>query len=134
MDTISITTGVKHAMIEHARKLFPIEACGYLGGAGNKVTEIYQMTNMDSSEEHFSFDPKEQFDAMRRARNAGISLIANYHSHPATPARPSLEDIKLAYDPNIAYFIVSLAQDQPDIKAFRISQGKSEPINVLVVD
>ena len=50
-------------------------------------------------------------------------IIANYHSHPSSPARPSDEDIRLAYDRHIVYIIVSLALPKPDIKAFSIEDG-----------
>jgi proteasome lid subunit RPN8/RPN11 len=55
---------------------------------------------------------------MKSARANGQKIIANFHSHPATPARPSEEDIRLAYDPNIVYIIISLAEAEPVIKAF----------------
>jgi proteasome lid subunit RPN8/RPN11 len=65
-------------------------------------------------------DPKAQFQVGREARKDGLEILANYHSHPETPARPSLEDIRLAFDPNISYVIVSLAAEMPDIKSFSI--------------
>jgi len=117
-------------MINQAKDELPDETCGLLGGIGNLVLKQIPMTNTDHSPEHFSFDPAEQFQALRSARNEGLELIANYHSHPSTPSRPSVEDIRLAYDPNILYLIVSLAGEIPVIKAFRIIDGVSteEPI------
>jgi len=38
-----------------------IETCGYLAGIGEEVKEIFPMTNMDQSPEHFTFVPEEQF-------------------------------------------------------------------------
>ena len=66
------------------------------------------MTNIDNEPDHFSFEPKEQFAAVKDARNQGLSLMAVYHSHPETPARPSQEDLRLLKDPNMIYVIVSL--------------------------
>ncbi|PIU47526.1 MAG: hypothetical protein COS94_06795, partial [Candidatus Hydrogenedentes bacterium CG07_land_8_20_14_0_80_42_17] len=56
-----------------------------------------------------------------------------YHSHPATPARPSQEDIKLAFDPSISYVIISLAEKDPVAKSFLIKDGKVdiEPIEII---
>jgi proteasome lid subunit RPN8/RPN11 len=82
------------------------------------------MTNIDHSEEHFSFDPKEQFAAVKYARKNGLKIVGNWHSHPASPSRPSEEDKRLAYDPNILYFILSLAAEQPVLNAFRIVDGE----------
>lgn len=109
-------------IFDQAREETPLEACGYLAGTGDMVQARYPMTNIDQSEEHFSFDPKEQFAAVKQARAAGLSLLAVYHSHPASPARPSEEDIRLAYDPQMLYIIASLQDFY--IKAFRISEGK----------
>jgi proteasome lid subunit RPN8/RPN11 len=82
------------------------------------------MTNIDHSEEHFSFDPKEQFAAIKYARQQGLKIVGNWHSHPASPSRPSEEDKRLAYDPNILYFILSLAEEKPVLNAFRIVEGE----------
>ena len=83
--------------------------------------------------EHFSFEPAEQFATVRQMRAAGVRLRAVYHSHPATPARPSPEDIRLANDPSLSYVIVSLAGLQPDVKSFRIRDGQVavEPLNII---
>ena len=100
----------------------PDEACGYLAGDGDRVVSLIPMTNIDHSAEHFSFDPVEQFDAIKLAREKGYSLIGVYHSHPATPARMSEEDIRLAYDTEIVYLIMSLKDDL--MKAFKINAQK----------
>jgi len=113
-------------LFDHAQTGLPEEVCGYLAGTGREVTRQFRLTNIDHSNEHFSFDPKEQFQVVREARKAGLEILANYHSHPETPARPSQEDIRLAFDPNISYVIVSLAAEIPDVKSFRIKNGEVE--------
>lgn len=101
----------------------PIEACGYLAGSEGRITSYYPLTNIDNREDHFSFDPQEQFVAQKSARREGLKIIGVYHSHPVTPARPSTEDIALAYDPAALYVIVSLMDEKPVIKGFWIRQG-----------
>lgn len=130
---IQIPRQIINSMIAQAENELPNEACGLLVGNENEVIKQFALTNMDHSPEHFSFDPAEQFQTLRSARADGLEIIANYHSHPETPARPSEEDIRLAYDPNIIYIIVSLASELPSIKAFRIVNGKSteEPIDII---
>lgn len=118
-------------IIDHARLGLPEEVCGYLAGIGREVTRQFPLTNIDHSTEHFSFDPAEQFQVVREVRKAGLEILANYHSHPKTPARPSQEDIRLAFDPNISYVIVSLADELPDVKAFRIQNGEVEKEEIL---
>ena len=123
---IQIKQSIIDHIIIHAHKIYPIEACGYLAGNGDTISQSYELTNIDNSEEHFSFDPAEQFAVVRKARNEGLEILANYHSHPNTPARPSEEDIRMAYDPDILYFIISLADKTPQIKAYKIQQTTVE--------
>ncbi|XEQ98039.1 CysO-cysteine peptidase [Sporomusa paucivorans] len=116
-------------IVRQALEQLPVEACGLLGGTidenGNSVVKgIYPLTNMDNSPDHFSMDPKEQFAAVKDMRKQGWSMLGNYHSHPASPARPSAEDKRLAFDPKVSYFIISLLErEQPVLKSFRIQQG-----------
>lgn len=129
---IRITQQIYENIIEHAQSELPNEACGLLVGTENEVKKQFPLTNVDHSPEHFSFDPAEQFSVLRAARAEGFSIQANYHSHPETPSRPSDEDIRLAYDPNILYLIVSLATDIPILKAFRIVDGVSTEVSIEI--
>lgn len=123
-------------IIKQAKDHLPIECCGVLAGyihdESAEVIEIYPMTNIDNSPEHFSLDPKEQFEVYQDIKGKGLKLLGNYHSHPMTPARPSAEDIRLAYDPKAFYTIISLASDQPVIKCFKIIDGQPSEIQVIV--
>ena len=130
---LQIPQQIINDLFDHAKTGLPEEVCGYLAGTGREVTRQFRLTNIDHSNEHFSFDPSEQFQAVREARKAGLQILANYHSHPETPARPSQEDIRLAFDPNISYMIVSLADNLPDVKSFRIKNGEVEKEEILVI-
>jgi proteasome lid subunit RPN8/RPN11 len=130
---LQISQQIINDLFDHAQKGLPEEVCGYLTGSGREVTKRFPLTNIDHSNEHFSFDPAEQFQVVREVRKAGLEILANYHSHPETPARPSAEDIKLAFDPNISYVIVSLAAELPDVKSFRIQNGEVEKEEIQVV-
>ncbi len=130
---MKIPKAIVEAIYKHAFAEDPLEACGYLAGEDDIVTRHFPMTNMDQSETHFSFDPEEQFRVLKSSRANRLDLIAVYHSHPATPARPSAEDIRLAYDPGISYVIISLANNQKTIKSFKINNDlvTSEPIEII---
>ena len=129
---IQIPTYIVEGIIAQAINELPNEACGLLGGRNNQVVKQFLLTNIDHSPEHFSFDPAEQFQVLRSARTDELEIIANYHSHPETPSRPSEEDIRLAYDPNILYLIVSLAAEMPVLKAFSIQNGVSTEVTIEV--
>lgn len=114
-------------LISQARQDAPNETCGYLLGnstdEGDVVTENYWMENTDHSPEHFSFAPKDQFAALRYARSRGLKILANWHSHPASPSRPSQEDLRLAVDPTIRYAILSL-HEGIYLNSFKIQNGE----------
>jgi len=59
--------------------------------------------------------------------------LGNFHSHPSTPARPSMEDIRLAYDPSASYLILSLAEEVPVLKAFGITGDTVEQEEIVAI-
>lgn len=79
-------------MIAYAEQGLPNEVCGLLGGLIDGdikiVKKIYYLTNVDASREHFSMDPKEQFEAIKDMRREGLQMIGNFHSHRSL--RPDL--------------------------------------------
>jgi proteasome lid subunit RPN8/RPN11 len=130
---LRISQHIIDQMIEYAQNGLPEEVCGYLAGTDRDVSKHFAMTNIDHSPEHFSFDPSEQFKVLREVRKEGLAILANYHSHPETPARPSVEDIRLAFDPDISYVIVSLAGELPDVKSFIIKNGEVENEEIKIL-
>ena len=120
-------------MLQQAKVEAPIEACGILAGQDGVVEKLYKMTNTDQSSDHFMMVPKEQFKVAKDIRAAGRQMLAIYHSHPETPARPSAEDIRLAVTPNVVYVIVSLQnRSYPYIKGFLIENGNVAEVPVKI--
>jgi proteasome lid subunit RPN8/RPN11 len=134
---MKIPQNIIDELIAQAEKDAPDESCGYLLGSLTPnpspkgegdfeavVTENYWMENIDHSSEHFSFAPKDQFAALRYAREKGLKILANWHSHLASPSRPSQEDLRLANDPTIRYAILSLLDGEPKLNSFKILNGE----------
>lgn len=113
-------------IVAHAKSCAPEEACGLLAGtitdSGEKIVKkVYLIENIDHTNEHFSMDPKDQFQAVRDMRANGFLPLGNWHSHPETPSRPSDEDKRLANDSKASYVILSLMDaEHPDINSFHI--------------
>ena len=135
---IYITKDQFEAIVTHAKSCLPNEACGLLGGVveGNKkiVKKVYYLTNVDHSPEHFSMEPKEQFGAVKDMRANGWALLGNWHSHPSSPPRMSDEDKRLAFDTELSYLILSLADRRPVLKGFNIDSGKNVIAEDLIID
>jgi [CysO sulfur-carrier protein]-S-L-cysteine hydrolase len=130
---LNLSSQARRKIVAHAREQAPVEACGYLAEKDGVVSEVFPLTNVDRATDHFTLDPAQQFAAVREMRASGYKLRAVFHSHPATPARPSPEDVRLAVDPRVSYVIVSLAAAEPDVKSFLIQNGvvTAEPIVVV---
>ena len=133
MLTLNIPVEIFEQILTQARAEIPIEACGILAGADGTCKKLYKMTNVDQSSTHCMMDPSEQFEVTRDIRSANLKMLAIYHSHPATPARLSAEDIRLALTPDVIYLIVSLQNaDNPAVKGFLIEDGNVTEVPVKV--
>lgn len=125
---ITLTKQDYEKMLAHCRAGLPNEACGLIGGVREgdvkEIKEVYLLTNIDESNEHFSMDPREQLAAVKDMRAKGYVLLGNFHSHPESPSRPSEEDKRLAYDSTVDYMILSLMEEEPVLNAFLIDSDK----------
>lgn len=133
METLQIEQKIVTALLDHGRREEPNEACGYLAARDGLICRHFELTNIDAAPDHYGMDPAEQFAVLRQCREEGLQLVAAYHSHPETPARPSVEDLRLANDPNIIYAIVSLMPGVEPIRAFRIRRGQEQEVLLRVV-
>ena len=74
----------------------PYEACGVLIGtiAGTIafVEKILSITNVKRTTRSFELDPKEFYEAWNSAEKDGKEIVGVYHTHPVSPAVPSLWD------------------------------------------
>ena len=121
-------------ILNHAVSELPNEACGLIagteeegeGGTVRRVEKVYLLTNTDHSNEHFALDPKEQLAAVKDMRTLRLKPLGNWHSHPESPSRSSDEDIRLAFDKNASYLILSLMEkDRPVLRSFHVEEGVS---------
>lgn len=131
--TLMVLKEVYTQLLLAAEAEAPNEACGLLAGKDGLITTFYRLTNADASPEHYSMIPEEQFAASKAMRNAGLRMLAIWHSHPASPARMSDEDLKLAFTPDMAYLILSLARpDAPTLCGYEVIDGKPLKIDVQI--
>ena|SRR5438067_512004 len=115
---------VTQALAEH-----PNEACGLLAGRDGAATRVFPMTNAERSPVIYRMEPAEQLRVFNQIDEAGLELVAIYHSHTRSPAYPSSTDVSLAYYPEAVYLIVSLRdQENPDLRGFRIVDGKVQEV------
>ena len=128
------------ALLAHARRDHPDEACGIVAGpAGSDRPERFvAMANADRSPTFFRFDPAEQLAVWKAMDAADEEPVVIYHSHTATQAYPSRTDIALASEPGAHYVIVSTREcgngDGPvEFRSYRIVDGEVSEEEVAVV-
>ena len=110
-------------MVTHCLNERPNEACGLLAVHDGDIVKVFRMGNAATSPVRYALDPKEQLAAYRKMDDEGWELGGVFHSHTRTAAFPSPTDVRLAAE-DVPYIIVSLADDPPEIKAFRINKER----------
>lgn len=167
---LKIPKDIIDAMVSHACELAPHECCGLLAGEDGLVTRLYRIKNVvalegagtathfdeskvahlqrlspeDRAEIAFVMDALEQGSALKDMRTKGLQLQVIYHSHPVSPARPSLTDIQNATEfeeireklnlPRPLHLIISLQdRTKPDLRAYTIESHRAIPAEFLSV-
>lgn len=121
---LEIPADIFDEMIEHARSEAPAECCGLLTGREGTVTRCFRLRNELASPVAYQADARDLFTAFREMRAIGLELVAIYHSHPASPARPSRVDLAENYYGDVPRIIVSLAGGSAVVKAFRLGSDR----------
>ncbi|MBB4682376.1 M67 family metallopeptidase [Crossiella cryophila] len=124
------------AMVEHARRDHPDEACGVIAGpAGSDRPERFiEMVNAERSPTFYRFDSGEQLRVWRAMDAADEEPVVIYHSHTATEAYPSRTDISFASEPDAHYVLVSTRDPEVhELRSYRIVDGvvTEEPVEVV---
>ncbi len=131
---LQLTRATWLAMVGHAYDGLPDEACGLLAGppGRDRATVFYPCRNAAASSRVYTIDPKDHLRADRDADAKGLEIIGVMHSHTHTDAYPSPTDLAQAPDPGWHYVIVSLRQEAPVLRSYRIvdERGTEEPVAV----
>ena len=129
-------TRIAHAaMLGHAYDGLPDEACGLMIGSLEpaRCATFEPCRNAAASSRIYSIDGKDWMRIERAADDAGLDIVGVMHSHTHTEPYPSPTDVNQAPDPTWHYVIVSLRDDAPMLRSYRIVDGEiaEEPV-VLV--
>lgn len=130
-------------ILGHVYDGLPLEACGLLSGrpldgaglvghGSADVTAFHRCANAARSSKLYSIDGRDFLRADRAAEDAGTELVGVVHSHTHTDAYPSPTDVDQAPDPAWHYVIVSLRDQSPVVRSFRIVDGEITEEAVVV--
>lgn len=118
-------------ILDHARQGYPEEVCGLVAGRGDCAREVYPGRNISPTPRVAYELDHETLAQIIAFEDAGLELVAIYHSHPAGPETPSPTDIGRAAYPDALYLIVSLAEpERPVLRGFRIMADKVWEIEI----
>ncbi|HEU5035329.1 MAG TPA: M67 family metallopeptidase [Mycobacteriales bacterium] len=125
------------AIIAHARRDHPDEACGVLAGpAGtDRPDRFVPMLNAARSPTFFEFDSQDLFQLYKDVDARDEDIVVIYHSHTATEAYPSRTDVQYgSLSPEAHWVLVSTRHPETvEFRSFRIVDGSvtEEPIEVI---
>jgi proteasome lid subunit RPN8/RPN11 len=122
------------ALLAHARRDAPDEACGVIAGKDGVATRLFEMENAERSPTFYRFDAQEQLKVWRAMDDADEVPFVIYHSHTATEAYPSRTDISLASEPDAHYVLIGTAFDPPQVRSYRIVDGAVSEEEIRVTD
>lgn len=131
-----IRSDLVDAMVAHARRDHPDEACGVLAGpeGSDRPERHIPMANAERSPTFYRFDSAEQLRVWRALEAADEVPVVIYHSHTATEAYPSRTDAKLAAEPGAHYVLVSTRDpERHELRSYRIVDGDvtEEPVDIV---
>jgi proteasome lid subunit RPN8/RPN11 len=130
---MQISRAIYDEMVAHARTEAPNECCGMVGGRDGSASTFYPARNRFSSPMRFEIDSRDQIRINNQIDDAGEALLAIYHSHPKTEAKPSQTDVNLAsWWPGVIWVIASLADSEPVLRAFEIDGSRVEEVELVV--
>jgi len=124
---LHITRAALEQIQRHAAGEHPIEACGLVAAPceATVAARVIPMRNHAASEVWFSFDPREQLRVWSDLDERDEECRVLYHSHTASEAWPSREDIAHARDPALHYLILSTWPGaRHRVRSFRIVEGR----------
>lgn len=124
------------AIVAHARRDHPDEACGIVAGPeGSDLPQrVIPMFNAERSPTFYRFDSGEQLRVWREMDDRDEVPVVIYHSHTATEAYPSRTDVSLAGEPDAHYVLVSTREpDRTEFRSYRIVDGAvtEEPVEIV---
>ena len=134
---LTLDRRVRDAIVAHARRDHPDEACGIVAGpvGSNRAERVIEMTNAARSMTQYAFEPAEQLRVYREMDDRDEEAVVVYHSHTATEAYPSRTDVRCASQPGAHYVLVSTRDpEETELRSYRIVDGTVTEEEVRLTD
>jgi proteasome lid subunit RPN8/RPN11 len=124
---------LRDELVRRAREGGGLEVCGILAGRGDKAERVLPIRNAHPEPaRRYQMDPREQLRAYREIEDAGLEVVAYYHSHP-DGARGELSATDLAAATEGGYALYALVH-RGVVHAFAVRDAAARPVPVEVTD
>jgi [CysO sulfur-carrier protein]-S-L-cysteine hydrolase len=137
---LTIDQATHDAIVAHAKRDHPDEACGVVAGpeGSDRPERFIEMVNAAGSPTFYEFDSGDLLRLYREMDDNDEEPVVVYHSHTATEAYPSRTDIGLASEPGAHYVLVSTREHgnnggPVEFRSYRIVNGEVTEEDVEVV-
>ena len=139
---VHLTQALQTRIFQQMEASYPNEGGGFLLGAASgddvRVDDIIKIDNVYAAEEQFhryAMTPQDWARLEDEADARGLTLVGYFHSHPDSPAIPSIFDRDYAL-PNFVYIITSVQNGRAvDMRVWRLQNGRAQfDAQTLIVD
>jgi proteasome lid subunit RPN8/RPN11 len=132
MDPIRFPRPLINKLLHEAQQAAEQEVCGLVGAREGRPASVYPVANVAEDDwASFTLDPEGRARAIAEMRQRGEDLFAVYHSHPHTPAAPSVHDLADSADPSVLRLIISLdVRGVLQLSGWRLTAGGLEPVEI----
>ncbi|MFT4286235.1 Mov34/MPN/PAD-1 family protein [Nocardioides sp.] len=138
---LTITQATYDAIVAHAKRDHPDEACGMVVGpvGSDRPQRLVEMLNAAGSPTFYEYDSMELLRLYREMDDHDEEPVVIYHSHTATEAYPSVTDVNLAAEPGAHYVLVSTREHgnnsgPVEFRSYRIVDGVVTEEEIQVVE
>lgn len=130
---VSIKKTLQNEIFKHLEACYPNEGGGFLLGTSSgdtvEVSETIQIQNVFEAEEQYhryAMTPQDWIKLEDEADERGLMLVGYFHSHPDSPAIPSIFDRDHAL-PHFTYLITQVNEAKAvEMLAWRLRDDRSQ--------
>jgi len=131
--SVILSQTLQSQIFQHLQSTYPNEGGGFLLGSikgeNIRILETIQIDNVFAEEEQYhryAMTPQDWMRLEDEADSRGLTLVGYYHSHPDSPAIPSIYDREHAL-PNFVYIITQVQQAKAvDMRVWRLRPDRSQ--------
>ena len=130
---VLLSPELQSRIFRHLESTYPNEGGGFLLGAASgddvRIADTIQIDNVWAAEEQFhryAMTPQDWARLEDEADARGLTLVGYYHSHPDSPAIPSIFDRDHAL-PNFVYIITQVQDGKAvDMRVWRLHNDREQ--------